>query len=76
MRITRRLDNPGQSCVGDVNCPAVFSTSTGDVAFIGRTASPEMRESLPVGSGLGEGEELVVVPREVLINAGWNPPGA
>jgi hypothetical protein len=74
MRITRRLDAPEQRCIGDQNCPAVFSTSSGDVAFIGRTASRDMRESLPAGSGVGEGEELFVVPREVLISAGWNPP--
>lgn len=74
MRITRRLDAPSRQCALDHNCPAVFATSSGDVAFIGRMASSEMRESLPVGSGIGKGEELVVVPREVLISAGWLPP--
>jgi hypothetical protein len=75
MRITRRLDE-GQRCLNELNCPSVFSVSTGDVAFIGRTASPELRNTLPVGSGVGDGEELVVVPREVLISAGWHPPVA
>ena len=74
MRILKRLDSPGQSCIDDSTCPAVFSLSTGDVAFIGRTASPELRETIPVGAGVGQGEELVVVPREVLMRAGWTPP--
>ncbi|MDC0770463.1 hypothetical protein [Streptomyces sp. HD] len=72
-RITRRLDTPTMRCVTDSNCPAVFALSSGDVAFIARVA-PELRDALPSGSGVGDGEDLVVVPRDVLISAGWTPP--
>ncbi|MFJ5210873.1 hypothetical protein [Streptomyces nigra] len=72
MRITRRLDTPTR-CATNSNCPAVFALASGDVAFIGRVA-PELRGTLPAGSGVGDGEHLVVVPRDVLISAGWTPP--
>lgn len=72
-RITRRLDSP-QRCFSEANCPAVFVLSTGDVAFIGREAPTETHATLPSGSGVGDGESLVVVPRHVLISAGWIPP--
>lgn len=72
MRITRRLDSPVQRCLSEANCPAVFALSSGDVAFIGRDAPQEVHETLPPGSGVGEGERLVVVPRDVLVSAGWN----
>ncbi|MCF3134044.1 MULTISPECIES: hypothetical protein [Streptomyces] len=72
MKITRRLDAP-QRCATNSNCPAVFALSSGDVAFIGRVAH-ELHDSLPSGSGVGDGEHLVVVPRDVLISAGWTPP--
>lgn len=73
LKITRRLDTPTTRCATNSNCPAVFTLSSGDVAFIGRVA-PELHETLPSGSGVGDGEHLVVVPRDVLISAGWTPP--
>ncbi|GGL62477.1 hypothetical protein GCM10010129_02600 [Streptomyces fumigatiscleroticus] len=73
MRIVRRLDTTDQRCIHDSNCPAVFALTTGDVAFIGAEA-PELEARLPEGSGVGSGEHLVVVPRHVLISAGWTPP--
>ncbi|GGV72329.1 hypothetical protein GCM10010277_85060 [Streptomyces longisporoflavus] len=74
MKIVRRLDAKDRRCIHDSNCPAVFSLSNGDVAFIGTEASTELQNSLPQGSGIGPGENLVVVPRDVLISAGWVPP--
>ena len=57
-------------------CPAVMLTDTGDVAVIGKTAASEVRDSLPDGTGVGTDESLVVVPRDVLVQAGWSPPVA
>lgn len=74
MRITKRLSASEQRCIADQNRPAVFLTSWGYVAFTGRIGTPETRASLPTGSGVGVGEELVVVPREVLVDEGWTPP--
>lgn len=70
MRIVRRLDQSA-ACGANNSCPAAFVTDTGDVAVIGTVASAEIRESVPEGAGIGEGEELVVIPRDVLISAGW-----
>jgi hypothetical protein len=77
MKIMRRLGSAYAGtlrCVSDTNCPAVFSLSTGDVAFIGAEASEDLKGQLPPDSGVGDGERLVVVPRAVLIDAGWVPP--
>jgi hypothetical protein len=70
MRITQRLDQTA-ACGTNNSCPAAFTTDTGDIAIIGRIASPELEASIPEGAGVGEGEILVTVPRDVLISAGW-----
>lgn len=70
MKIARRLDTP--SCDQNM-CPAVFLTDTGDVALIGQAAD-HLEETLPAGSGVGPGERLVTIPRDVLISAGWTAP--
>lgn len=73
MKITRLLAQiPCDE--NDDYCPAVLLTDTGDVALIGKKPPQGLAESLPQGSGVGPGEALVVVPREVLVAAGWAPP--
>ena len=75
MKIARRLDAAmadSDRCVTDTNCPAVFELENGDVAFIGASAPMDLTEHLPAGSGIGPGEHMVVVPRTVLVAAGWN----
>lgn len=70
MRILRRLDQTA-ACGQNNSCPAAFVLTDGSLAFIGRIASQEEEKSIPEGSGIGDGEALVIVPREVLIDAGW-----
>jgi hypothetical protein len=74
MRIIKRLDpfhsNEGR-CNTEMNCPAVFELEGGDLAFIGVDSTDQLRGDLPPGSGIGEGERLVVLPRSVLVSAGW-----
>ncbi len=78
MRIVKRLDpvdlSQGQ-CSTEFNCPAVFELSDGDIAFIGVDGTSELKEELPSGSGIGPGERLVVLPRSILISAGWDLKG-
>lgn len=73
MKIVRRLDE-NAVCGQNNSCPAVFLTDTEDIAFIGVLASADMADELPEGSGVGPGEALFTVPREVLVSAGWIPP--
>jgi hypothetical protein len=70
MRIVRRLDQT-PACGENNSCPAVFVLEDGSIAVIGAVASDEVKASIPEGSGVGEGEVLSVIPREVLIEAGW-----
>lgn len=70
MRITRRLDQTA-ACGTNNSCPAAFVLEDGSIAVIGAVASDEVKESIPEGSGIGEGEVLSVIPRDVLISAGW-----
>lgn len=74
MRITKRLDTLSSVCIENASGPALFSMPSGDIALIGRLADDELRASLPEGSGIGDGEELVEIPRDALISAGWTPP--
>ncbi|MCI3274265.1 hypothetical protein [Streptomyces cylindrosporus] len=62
------------SCVGESTCPAIFELPNGDLALIGKEAPGELHEFLPQGTGVGPGEQLVVVPRSVALAAGWQPP--
>jgi hypothetical protein len=70
MRITHRLDQTA-ACGANNSCPAAFVTDTGDIAIIGAIASPELEASIPAGAGIGAGEIMVTIPRDVLISAGW-----
>lgn len=55
-------------------CPAVFTTDTGDIALIGTVADDALRATIPAGTGIGPDEQLVTVPRSLLVAAGWEPP--
>lgn len=68
MQITERLD-ARESCVLDHNCPAVFATTSIDIAIIGRLADRELRDSLAGHANVGPGEELVTIPRIILASA-------
>lgn len=75
MNIVKRLSSEsanGLQCVTNANCPGAFELSSGDIAFIGQEAPDYLTGDLPIGSGVGPGERLVIVPRAVLIDAGWN----
>jgi len=73
MKIGRRLDTSGR-CLNEQNCPGVFLTSDSNVAFIGADPSSEVQNEVLAGAEMPDGMELVVIPRDVLINAGWTPP--
>ncbi|MFF3659688.1 hypothetical protein [Streptomyces olivochromogenes] len=62
------------ACGTNVNCPSVFRLASGDFAVVGVEASPELQGQLPEGSGVGDGERLVIVPKDLLVDAGWMIP--
>jgi hypothetical protein len=55
-------------------CPDVWELENGDFAVIGIRKTAELIGKLPQTAGCGPDEEIVLVPREVLINAGRDLP--
>lgn len=71
MQVKRRLGKAPQArgCLSDSNCPDVFELSDGRFAVIGLEMTEEIRGLLPSDAGVGPGERVVVLPREVLVDA-------
>lgn len=67
--IKRRLGVKEQKCVALSSCPDLFELENGDFAVIGMNMSNEIAPHLPSDAGIGAGEELVVIPRELLLKA-------
>lgn len=64
------------SCVGGHDCPAILEMEGGDYAIIGIDITTEARARLPVGSGCGQTERVVRVPRQILVQARADIPAA
>ncbi|WP_306822807.1 hypothetical protein [Streptomyces sp. TLI_146] len=62
--------------MNETNCPDVFELSTGDFAVIGEDMTDRLRGQLPDDAGVGPGEHVVVVPRDVLVRARRDIPKA
>lgn len=73
MKVVRRLGEAPQvrrgGCLSDSNCPDVFELSDGRFAVVGRDMTEEIRDLLPNDAGVGPDERVVVLPREVLVDA-------
>lgn len=69
LRVIRRLGGPKNSCVSLQECPDVFELSDASFAVIGKDITAEARSKLPPGSGCGDDERIVMVPRAILIAA-------
>ncbi|TQJ87915.1 hypothetical protein FBY22_6765 [Streptomyces sp. SLBN-31] len=76
MKVNRRLGKAPQArgCLTDSNCPDVFELSDGRFAVIGLEMTEELRGLLPSDAGVGPDERVVVLPREVLIEARQDIP--
>jgi hypothetical protein len=64
-RFIRRLTT-AKLCAIPPGCPDVWELSDGNVAIIGVDATDSYAGLLPEGVGIGHGERLVVVPRELM----------
>ena len=72
MNIIRRLGTaPAQRNQGCAvtNCPDLFELDNGDFAVIGFENTDQLTSKLPADAGCGPGERIVVIPRQVLIQA-------
>jgi hypothetical protein len=50
-------------------CPDIWELESGDVAIIGVRKTSVLSPHLPSGAGCGPDEEIVVIPRSLLLNA-------
>ena len=50
-------------------CPDLWELESGDIAIIGIRKTTLLKQNLPESAGCGIDEEIVVIPREVLIKA-------
>lgn len=55
-------------------CPDLWELENGDFAVIGIRVTGELKDILPPTAGCGPDEEIVLVPRNILINAGQDIP--
>ena len=60
---------PGQDSPAVHGCPDVWELSNGDFAVIGIRKTKTLKPELPKSAGVGPDEEIVVVPREVMLKA-------
>lgn len=75
MHILRRLGStPAQRGSVTGNCPDVFELDDGRFAVIGTDMTSELRDLLPPDAGVAEYERIVVVPRQVLVDAKTDIP--
>jgi hypothetical protein len=56
------------ACASGRACPDILEMSDGYIAVIGRDITA-MSHGLPAGSGCGEDERIVRIPREILLRA-------
>ncbi len=51
------------------DCPDIWETESGDFAVIGIRITEKVKQSLPETAGCGPDEEIVLLPRKLLIGA-------
>lgn len=67
--VGRRLSAPPSRCNTNVTCPAVFELEDGNFAVVGTHRTEEMRERLPDDAGVAPYEDVVIVPRDIMLAA-------
>ncbi len=72
LQFVRRLGrDPHEEGVtpGLAGCPDLWELSNGDFAVIGIRSTRELASELPESASCGADEEIVVVPRRILVGA-------
>jgi len=60
------LEGPTTAANG---CPDIWELDSGDIAVIGIRKTSLLKANLPVNAGCGIDEEIVVIPRSLIIAA-------
>ena len=69
-RLGKRLHDISHNGSGGASgCPDIFEMENGDIAVIGVRATSGISGSLPSDAGCGPDEEIVVLPRELVLAA-------
>jgi len=77
MQVVRRLGrSPVERCASNVACPDLFELSDGRFAVIGIDMTDELAPLRPADAGVGPDERIIVVSRQVLIDAKSGIPEA
>ena len=79
MKIVKRLGRSASelgACTAELHCPDVFLEESGDFLVIGEDVTAEARSLLPAGSGCGEKERIVRIPRAILVQARTDIPSS
>ena len=71
----RRLGRKA-ACLNTEACPDVLLLADGNFAVIGLDITSDSAGRLPAGVGCGQGERIVMIPREVLVAARSDIPKA
>ena len=61
---------------GNIFCPDLWESETGDYLVIGRDVTKEVYGNLPSGASVGPDERVVLIPRSVLSSAKPDIPDA
>lgn len=59
----------GKKTTGANGCPDIWELEDGDFAIIGLRSTSKLKKILPNTAGCGHDEEIVIIPRSLLINA-------
>lgn len=72
----RRIASGPVRCDALVKCPDIWELSDGSFAVVGRDITESAAPFLPKSVGCGEGERIVVIPRQLLVGAKAQIPPA
>lgn len=61
---------------GEGSCPDIWELDNGDVAVIGQDATSSYSTRLPSGVSIDPGEQLVIIPRNMMLSAKPDIPDA
>jgi len=57
-------------------CPDIFELSDGTFAVIGTEATEALKSKLPADASIADYERIVIIPREIMIDAKTDIPDA
>ena len=68
-RIGPDIHKGGEETPAAASCPDIWELEDGNIAVIGIRKTSALLKLLPQGAGCGPDEEIVVLPRSLLLNA-------